>query len=216
MSTVERFREVVQERFGGRLSAGCHGPNDGAASAHEAAAAARGREWSDSSYVAGLPELRGLNDAPWPSDEARAEGLVPVIEALWDWESWSEERQRTWGESVALRVVRDILPDVVKAFGLKDHARNCARASTLADASAALRRTARALDRQPGPAARSARESADSAEQAASTRAQHKPKPAAEAVMLAAYAWSELGRPDAAEATLRTACRIWREAALSQ
>jgi hypothetical protein len=208
MST--RFREVVNTRFGGRLSAGYHEPGSGKASAHEAAAAARGLPWSDSPWAAGLPDLQPLNDGPWSSDEARTAALVPVVEALWDWLHWPSSRQRAWSHEVVLRTVREVVSRCAWAHGAPEAADACAGAATIDDARAAAGWLVSDLAylARTGPL----HEMARSAHLAASI--QH--EAAAAAAAYAARAWAELGKPDAADEALRTACRIWREAALSQ
>jgi hypothetical protein len=208
---VEQFRHVLQERFGGRLSAGCHRPDDGVACALEAAAVARGLPWTDNPSAVGLPDLRPLNDGPWSSDTARTEALVSVAEALWDWAEWTKAQRRAWCETVALRTVRELLPDLLRAFGLPEHAAACAAAGTLPDARAAAWAAVSGLSQRSSGHAWPVLESARTAEQAVATW--WSPAPAARAACHAARAWAELGLCDAAEETLQQACRIWREAA---
>lgn len=40
-------------------------------------------------------------------------GLVPVVEALWDWAAWPRARQVAWAERVAIATVRDVVSAVV-------------------------------------------------------------------------------------------------------
>jgi len=206
----ERFREVVNAYFGGRLSAGRHHPGEKAC-ALEAVAVARGKAWTDDPGDVEMPDLRPLNDGPWPSDDARTAALVPVVEALWDWSEWSDTMQQAWHEAVVHRTVFGILADLLRAFGLAGPACACEDVGTFCDARLAARAAARALLEPGSPPARLALESALAAERAASPWGES--IQAAYAALFAALALDRLGRHDAAEATLQRACRIWIEAA---
>jgi hypothetical protein len=133
------------------------------------------------------------------------------VEALWGWSGWPEARRRAWSHEVVLRTIREILPAIARAFGAASAADLCARADTL-DACARAAWWAGSDVATEGPALKAAR-AARAAAQA--TDAEQAAWHAACAASYAARAFSELGRPDAADETLRTACRIWREAAES-
>lgn len=106
------FPAFVAERFSGKLTDGAHSP-DGAACLHEAINVARGRKWSDD--PSGMPDLRGLNDAPWSSDDARTTALLPVAVALWDFDKWPVDRKRAWAQRVASETIRRVLPIALRA-----------------------------------------------------------------------------------------------------
>jgi hypothetical protein len=210
---VERYRSTLNDRFG-RLSAGQHKPGSGEASAMEAASAARGIQWTDDPSKVGLPDILPLNDGPWGSDDKRTQALVPVVEKLWDWEYWPEERRVAWARSVAMRTVREVVADCIRAFGATEAAERCASAGTLEEARVAAWVAVSELAKRShvvGPVMESAR----SARRA--VRGMDAMDTACEAALAAyhaARAWEDhLGRSDAAEAALRTACRIWREEA---
>ena len=113
---------------------------DGAACALEAASVARGREFSDSPRVAGLPDLRPLSDGYciWLDDETRTEHLVPLVKALWGWPQWSRKQQAAWKRRVSERTIREILPCVLRPIGLEAEAERCARTGTVKPEFAAL------------------------------------------------------------------------------
>lgn len=155
----------------------------------------------------GYPDLRGLNDGAWTSDEARAEHLLPVLEALWDWRDWPAERRQRFANIVVVRTIREILPVALRAVGLKKEARVCEKSKTLGAAASAARIASRAAGAAPRvglaasravDAAAAARAVYDAAPYAAATRA-------ADATAAAA----------STEPLLVLACRIWTEAALA-
>jgi hypothetical protein len=230
--SVQRFREVLSERFGGRLSAGRHCDTDGAACAIEAAAAARGLWWTDDPAIVGLPDLRDLNDGPWASDARRTEAIAPVVEALWDWTVWTPARRRDWAQTVALGTVREILPHVLRAFGLPEHAAACARATSRRAAIRASQAAERALVshwpttsrlelailavRAAGEAVQAASMASTNAAARAAARATARVAAAVRSHALAATARresAEAAAAEAAEAVMQRACRIWRESA---
>ena len=142
--TVETYRGVLERRFGGVLLRGQH-TEDGQACALEVASVVRGVVWTDDPRTVGLPDLRALNDAAWSTDAMRTEHMVPVIEALWDWSAWTDERRRRVVARVAERTIREILPIVLRQAGLNDEANRCAEEGT-ADAADAAYAAARAAD----------------------------------------------------------------------
>lgn len=129
------LREIVADRFRGRLKNGEHSEN-GSACIMEASSVARGIDWTDDPVSIGLPDLRPLNDAHWPSEEARARELITVAEALWDWAEWPADRRAAYAERVVLRTVREILPIALEAVGLPS--RSCRTAETLDEALEAV------------------------------------------------------------------------------
>jgi hypothetical protein len=100
---------TVESRFGGVLTKGSHAP-DGHACLLEAVSIARGLDWTDDPSIVRMPDLRGLNDAPWSSDEVRTMHLLPVGVALYDWAEWPEERRQEFAKRVAEQTIRVIVP----------------------------------------------------------------------------------------------------------
>jgi hypothetical protein len=170
----------------------------------EAATVARcgKKRWSASPSLAGLPDLRPLNDA-FRDDAARTEHLVPVVLALWDWAEWPAGRRVDWARGVALRTIRQVLPIVLRARGLVADAEACERAETLDQARAAAR------DAAVAAAVVFARDAADAAAVvfAAASAAS---VAFVSVVFAAAFA---AAAADARHEVLALACRIWREEA---
>jgi len=210
--SAEEFPAFVERRFGGKLKAGKHSP-DGAACLHEAVNVAMGREWSDSTDSLGL-DLRGLNDAAWSSDDARAAALLPVAVALWDFRGWPDERKRAWARRVAQETIRRIVPVALLAAA-KVHP-NTAHAEALTAAAA------KCADEGTESAAWAAARSAESAESArsaawaawAAARSAESAESARSAAWAAAWsaesAWS--ARSAAADEPLRLIAAIFTEA----
>ena len=111
--TTATFEEFVAERFGGKLYNGSHQPN-GRACLHEALNVYQGKDWSDD--TSGTLDLRSLNDAPWSSDEARTEAMLPLGVIVLTLPNWSDERRRAWAKYVAKGVIQRIL-DRIGASG---------------------------------------------------------------------------------------------------
>lgn len=107
------FEEFIAERFGGKLTNGSHTP-DGAACLHEALNVYQGKKWSDD--TTGTLDLRGLNDAPWSSDDARTAAMLPLGSLILDWPKWTNDRQQAWAKAVAEGVIRQILPPTLRAI----------------------------------------------------------------------------------------------------
>lgn len=105
--TAEEYLAFLADRFGGCLASGAHEP-DGQACALEARSQYMGLPWTDDPTTLGQPDYRPINDAL--PDEERTEIMVPLQMALWDWSTWSKERQREWYERVLLRTIREVLP----------------------------------------------------------------------------------------------------------
>jgi hypothetical protein len=216
-TSVERFRQVLNAHFSGRLSTGVHAPGDGAASPIEAVSVARDLPWSDNPWDVGLPDVRPLsNGGPWSSDEEMTGAVAPVIEALWDWAEWPADRRAAFAEAVVLRTIREVLSGVLRAVGLTTQADACARTATLAEAYSATWLATSDLSRlvEQVEALRPVWKAAGAAR--AATRAPSVDDAAWYTACVAVYAarlWVALGQRDAADAVLRTECRIWVEAA---
>lgn len=204
-ATQHPYLDVLNTRFAGVLAHGAHAP-DGVACALEVASIARGKKWSDSPAVAGLPDLRPLNDGPWPSDRERTRALVPVVVALWDWSEWSPARRKAFAAAVAERTIRELLPPVLRAVGLNAEARRCQQEGTAAAARAAADAYAYAA---ADAAADAAAADADAARAAA--YAAYAARDAAYAARAVADAAAR--KPVAPVTLLRRACRLWIEAA---
>lgn len=128
MHEGETFGQFVKRRFtNGLIRRGAHEP-DGLACVLEARNVAVTGEWTDS--PSGFPDLRRLNDARWASDEERTAHMIPLVEALWDWEKWTEKRKVALAKIVAKRVIMEILPPVLRAHGLNEAADRCEKEGT--------------------------------------------------------------------------------------
>lgn len=131
------IRRVVRERFGGVLTVGKHSP-DGEACALEARSVAMGIKWTDSPTTTRFPDIRALNDAAWPSDEARTAGMLDLMDALWDWPDWTNGRRKRFGETIALRLEREIIAPMLRERGMTaTEADACAEVTTLNEAEQA-------------------------------------------------------------------------------
>jgi hypothetical protein len=121
------------------LDGGKHGPEkEGSFCLLECASVARGLAKTDDPSKAGLPDFRPWNDAyPKESSADRTFHGARIAVVLWDWPSWSEDRKQAFYKSLALQVIQQILPILLRAAGLKDHAKACGEAKDLKDARAA-------------------------------------------------------------------------------
>jgi hypothetical protein len=221
MTTAEMdFATFVQQRFGGKLMKGSHIPN-GRACLHEAISVYQGREWSDD--TSNTIDLRSLNDAPWSSDEARTEAMVPLGSIVLAWPQWTPERRQAWAKVVAEGVIRRILPPTLRALAeampnkapeLMAAALRCETDGTESAAESAAR-AARAAARSAESAARSAESAARSAESAA--RSAESAARSAESAGSAAWSAESAARSaesagSAADAPLQELCRIMLKA----
>ncbi len=228
------LREIVATRFGGKLKSGQH-EEDGEACVLEACSVARGVKWTDNPQTVGLPDLRGINDSRhWPSEEARAEFLIPVAEALWDWALWSRERKAAVLARVAERSIREVLPIALEAAArvqrkeehrdaLLKAAQNCKDQGT--EGSAREARAAAASSSSSSSAAAAANSAAAAAYYAAAA-AYYAAAAANSAAAAAYYAANAADAASAATANaayaanaptpfdiLKLHCRIWIECA---
>lgn len=83
-----------------------------------------------------IPDVRPINDAPWPSDEARTAHMAPMMRALYDWPTWPEDRRNRFADRVRRRTVREIiekLPNLPPEIATR-----CWEADTADDLAAAL------------------------------------------------------------------------------
>ena len=125
--TIEALRQGLVEHDKGVLKGGMHKPEDREFCALEFSSIMRGKTLTDS--PGDLPDLRPLNDAPWPNDTARTAALLPVMVALWDWREWSSKRQAQWAQRVVIDTVRRIISELP---GLSDLLRiRCHAGTTL-------------------------------------------------------------------------------------
>ena len=213
------FVQTVRERFGGRLARGTH-EADSVACPLEAAHAAVGDPWSDRPDK--WPDIRPLADAPWSSDQARTEAMVPVLVAYWDWAAWTPARQQAVMAQVVIETVRQLiaqLPELPAAVRIQ-----CQTATTLpqargaaqaAEAAAAALRAVAAVAavkaERAARASRAAAEAAMAAWAAARAEAAMASRAAAEAASRAARAAAEAAWASgaAADQVLRRACTLW-------
>ncbi|HEX5073362.1 MAG TPA: hypothetical protein VFW03_09155 [Gemmatimonadaceae bacterium] len=219
------FPEFVAERFGGKLSHGAHQPN-GVACLHEALNVYQGKDWSDD--TTGTLDLRSLNDAPWSSDEARTEAMLPLGAIVLTWPSWSEERRVAWAKLVAEGVIRRILPPTLRAVAERVPSKApelvaaALRCETEGDESAA-ESAAESVRSAAWSAAESARSAAYSARSAAWSAAESAAWSAAESARSAAWSAADSARSAAWSAArsawaardipLQTLCSLMVEAA---
>ena len=108
-SEMVNLKQILDDWFGGVITFGGHPPG-GQCCALELASVARGRRWSSNPEYVGIPEIHKLNDAFWSSNEARTIALLPVLEDLWDWPSWTQSEKYSWVSRVGNRTIREILP----------------------------------------------------------------------------------------------------------
>ena len=139
MIPFDTFTSLVQTQFGGVLTHGSHTP-DGSACLLEAAHAALGEVWSDTPDH--WPDLRALNDGPWTSDAARTAALIPVLQAYWEWRTWSLARQQTVLARIIVLTINRLIADLP---GLPNYvACACREARTLYEAEQAAEAAGRA------------------------------------------------------------------------
>ncbi len=110
--TLKRLRKLLAERFGGKLTTGKH-EEDGAACVRELRACALGLPWSDHPDGDNAsPTDRAcqvLNDACWPSDEARTEGCLELATLT------ETNAAPGWLSRYVERTIREILPMALEA-----------------------------------------------------------------------------------------------------
>ncbi len=116
------YRDTINKQFNGVLSAGKHKRRSGQACAIEAYSVARGFKWTDDAAKLKMPDIRRLNDAPWPSAVARTEAMVPLVEALWDWAEWAPQEQYEYMVRVLDRTIRQVVPIALRAKGFEEAA----------------------------------------------------------------------------------------------
>ena len=153
------------------------------------------------------PILDAYLDAP-----RRAAATEPVAVALSDWSAWPEARRIAWAQAVALRTIREVLPDALRAAGLPRQAAVCAAAVTMDEycvaanwAVAAAGKTAKGDATILAPLWVAATLAAGAHAEAARV-----------ASRLAGAAWTGENaalRDEARHRVLDLACRIWRECA---
>ena len=207
--TEHLFARTVRERFGGRLARGTH-EADSVACPLEAAHAAVGDPWSDRPDK--WPDIRPLADAPWSSDQARTEAMVPVLVAYWDWAAWTPARQQAVMAQVVIETVRQLiaqLPELPEA--VRDQCRAARTLPQAVRAAAAVRAAVRAVGaaRAAAPAVGAARAAFRAAAWAFRAAAGAVGAAAAEGAAEAA-AWAAAWAAEAqADAVLIRACQIW-------
>jgi len=218
----QTFRDLLHSRFNGLLLRGKHKRNSQACTL-ELAHAAVGDAWSDTPDK--WPDLRALNDAPWSNDLARTAGLVPVMEAYWEWDAWPRTRQVETITRLAILTVQRIiadLPDLPAAVRTQCRAvatlKEAAQAAWGAAQAAAGAWAAQAAEAAAGAAQVAALAWAAQAVEAVAWAAQAAAQAAGAAVAAAAQAvgavaGAEVAAAGAADAVLQRACACWIEAA---
>jgi len=128
--------EKLREIFARGLVAGI-GKADGQTCIEGAIALACGGDLSDSPPCVAPADRAysiSINDADWPSPEARAEALLPLALAQ---VGTAEKDRRAWARALALGTIRRVLPIALRAAGLENHAMACEAATTLDEAKKA-------------------------------------------------------------------------------
>ena len=105
--TLEELQAALDTLDDGVLRAGAHPAGGREFCALEFESQVRGRKWSDEPIT--LPDLRPLNDATWPNNEARTKALLPVMVAFWDWSEWSPERRSRWYRRVVFKTTKELI-----------------------------------------------------------------------------------------------------------
>ena len=144
--TLAQLQHVLDTYDKVVLSHGRHNADGGLYRALECVSPARsikrknnGTEEGALEMTRGMPDIRLLNDGPWPSDSARTKAMLPLIAALSDWANWGIKRKCRWAEIVAIETVKQLISALPL---LSDDLRDlCRKAKTL---TAAARATARA------------------------------------------------------------------------
>lgn len=223
--TVEELQTELDQRDKGVLRVGNH-PEGDTFCALEFESQVRGREWSDKPIT--LPDLRPLNDAPWPSDEARTRALLPVMVAYWDWATWTPARRQATVERIMIAMVQQLIAELLE---LPEKVRvQCRAVLTLQEAvwaaNAAAKTTVIAAEVAAGvvekviiaEAATWVAETVAKAAQAATNTAMAvaaNAAIAAQAVTRAAEA-ARIATTGTTERVLRQVCQIWIHATLHQ
>jgi hypothetical protein len=102
--TTEELQAKLDDMDDGVLRSGSHTAGGREFCALEFKSQVDGIPWTDNPVKTGMPDLRPLNDASWPSDKARTEALLPVLAALWNYASWSDARKARWLEIVLVEI----------------------------------------------------------------------------------------------------------------
>ena len=183
--TVTELQAALDRLDDGVLKQGAHKPGREFC-ALEFKSQVDSRKWTDDPKENGMPDIRPLNDLfPHGADQERTEALLPVMVALWDWDTWSTTRQTQFVQTIAIETVRQIissLPNLPRAIQ-----EQCLVVGSIGAAQAAAQAAARAAAQD---AARAAARAAQSAAWAA--------------------AWAAAG---ALRRIGKLACNIWVEAA---
>jgi len=167
----QTFQELIDSRFGGKVSAGKHesDESDGHACALEAVSALLDKDWSDDPATLQMPDVRPMNDAGWASEAERTTHMIRLITALLPWREWSTVQRTQFATRIAGRTIREILPTMLRGIGLDDAARECEEQGTAraADSAASEARAASAANSAADSAAYSAGSAAYSTANAA-------------------------------------------------
>ena len=121
------------------LKKGVHKSPECGACILEVCSVVLGVDWTDDPTALNLPDIRGLNDARWSTDELRTEQMMRVGVAIWSWRDASNEQKTRFARKLAELTIRRVLPDVLESVGLREEAKRCREEGTAeaADAYAA-------------------------------------------------------------------------------
>lgn len=115
--TKESLAQVVA-RYGG-VKAGSH-QHRRECCILEAVSVCEGRDWTSDPIQLDRPEVRPLNDAPWPDDVVRTEQMLRLAPLLEAWPGWGNEKRVAWVKAVALRTVREVLSITLRAANINE------------------------------------------------------------------------------------------------
>ena len=207
--TVEELKQGLVEHDKGVLKHGAHRPEEREYCALEFVSIMR-QDAQMNDTPGHLPDLRPLNDASWSSDEERTEHMLPVLAALWDWETWTQKRRQAFATKLAIETVKQIVSQL-PSIGSENRTR-CLNVVTLACAACA----ACAADAADAACAADAARTAAAAYAARAAAAAAYAAGAAAAAAAAARAASAASAADAAADTvLSVSCQIFVDAAQS-
>lgn len=114
--TPNRLAQTIAALPGGVLNQGSHCFGEPGCCILEAVAICEGLDKTDNPLTLNRPDIRGLNDAAWSSDEVRTTQMLRLGPLLAAWPLWTLEQRKAFVERVALRIVREIVPTHVRAY----------------------------------------------------------------------------------------------------
>jgi len=102
--TLSKLRKLVATLPLGRLTQGNHANDDPNCCVLEAISLCRGYvDKTDNPAVLELPDIRGLNDADWPNGKSRTANMLRVVDAIYDWKDWPDQRKDLFVQLLLIR-----------------------------------------------------------------------------------------------------------------